>query len=71
MIIQDSQQSKEACQKDTRRYIYRIVSNTGTVFHYMDKDLMRKIITTMIKSMMEYDESVWSPHKKKHVNKTV
>ena len=37
-------------------------------FHFLDKD-MRKIITTMIRSKLEYAEVIWSPHKKKHVLK--
>ena len=37
------------------------------VFHFLDKDMMKKIITTMIKSKLEYAKVIWSPHKKKHV----
>ena len=36
-------------------------------FHFLDKDMMRKIITTMIRPKLEYAEVIWSPHKKKHV----
>ena len=38
-------------------------------FHFLAKDMMRKIITTMIKPKLEYAEVIWSPYKKKHVLK--
>ena len=38
-------------------------------FHFLDKDMMREIITTMIRSKLEYAEVIWSPHKKKPVLK--
>ena len=38
-------------------------------FHFLDKDMMGKIITTMIRPKLEYAEVIWSLHKKKHVLK--
>ena len=38
-------------------------------FHFLDKDMMRKIVTTMIRPKLEYAEVIWFPHKKKHVLK--
>ena len=38
-------------------------------FHFLDKDIMREIITSMIRPKLEYAEVIWSPHKKKHVLK--
>ena len=38
-------------------------------FHFLDKDMMRKVITTMIRPKLEYAELIWFPHKKKHVLK--
>ena len=35
----------------------------------MDKDMMEKIIATMIHPRLEYAPVVWSPHKKKDVTK--
>ncbi|MPC35996.1 hypothetical protein E2C01_029437 [Portunus trituberculatus] len=32
-------------------------------FHYMDKSMMKKIITTMIRPRLEYAAVVWSPYK--------
>ena len=38
-------------------------------FYFIDKDMMRKIITTMIRPKPEYAEVILSPHKKKHALK--
>ncbi len=35
----------------------------------MDKEMMRKIILTMIRPKLEYASVVWSPHKKKEIRK--
>ena len=32
---------------------------------FLDIDMVRKIITTMIKPKLEYAEVIWSPHKKR------
>ncbi len=46
-----------------------MVKNIGTSFNYIEKIMMRKIITTMIWSKLKYARTVWSPHKRKHVHK--
>ena len=46
-----------------------MLKNIRVAFHYMDTNMMRKIITTMIRPKMEYAAIVWSPYKKKHVKK--
>ena len=38
-------------------------------FHFLDKDMMRKIINTMIRSKLEYAKVIGFPHKKKHALK--
>ena len=38
-------------------------------FHYMDKDMMKKILTSMICPRMEYAAVVWSPNAKKGIRK--
>jgi len=48
---------------------YRMLRNIRVAFHFLDKNMMKKIITTMIRPKLEYAEIVWSPHKKKHVKK--
>ncbi len=46
-----------------------MVRSIGIAFHSMDKDMMKKIIATMIRPKLEHVEAVWSPHKKKHLKK--
>lgn len=46
-----------------------MVRNIRSALHYMDKDMMRKLIATMIRPKLEYAETVWSPHKKKDLRK--
>ena len=48
---------------------YNLLRNIGLAFHYMDKEMMKKLITTMIRPRLEYAGVVWSPHKKKHIKK--
>ena len=38
-------------------------------FEYMDGEMMKKLICTMIRPKLEYAETVWSPHKKKNIRK--
>ncbi len=47
---------------------YRMLRNMRTAFNYMNKDMMQKILTAMIRLKLKY-VVVWSPHKKKHKNK--
>ena len=48
---------------------FKTLRNMGAAFHYMDKEMMKKIFTTMIRPKLEYAAVVWSPYKKKHVRK--
>ena len=48
---------------------FMILRNIRMVFHFLDKDIMRKIITSMVRPKIKYAEVIWSPHKKKHVFK--
>ena len=43
---------------------FRMLSNIRMGFHFLDKDMMRKIITTMIRPKLEYAQVIWSLHKK-------
>ncbi len=46
-----------------------MLRNIRMTFHFMDKDMMKKILTTMTRPKLEYVEVVWSPYKKKHTKK--
>ena len=68
VVIQDNLSPKKHIDRifgDT----FGMLRNIWLAFHYLDKDMMRKIIITMIRPKLEYAEVIWSPHKKKHVMK--
>ena len=46
-----------------------LLRNIRTSFTYSDKEMMRKIITPMIRPMLEYAAVIWSPHEKKYTRK--
>ena len=48
---------------------YSMLVNIRVAFTYMDKEMMRKIISTLVRPKLEYAAIVWSPHLKKHVIK--
>ena len=45
---------------------FKILRNIRMAFNFLDKDMMKKIITTMIRPKLDNAEVIWSPHKKKH-----
>ena len=47
----------------------KMLMNIRVAFHYLDKDMMNKIIATMIRPKLEYAAVVWSPNKKKDIVK--
>ena len=64
VVIQDNLASEKHINRifDDTLWMLR---NIQMGFHFLDKDMMRKIITTMIRPKLEYAEVIWSPHKKK------
>lgn len=48
---------------------YNMLTNIRVAFHYMDKEMMKKIITSMIRPQLEYAAVVWSPHLQKDIRK--
>ena len=48
---------------------FRMLRNKLMTFYFLDKDMMRKIITTMIRLKPKYALVIWFPHKKKPVLK--
>ena len=49
----------------THTHTQRRLRNIWMAFHFLDKEKMRKSITTMIRLKREYPEVIWSPQKKK------
>ena len=47
-----------------------MLTNIRVAFHYIDKDMMKKIITTMIRPKFEYAAVVWSPSSKRDIRRT-
>ena len=42
---------------------FTLLRDVQMTFHILDKDMMRKIITSMIRRKLVYAEVIWSPHK--------
>ena len=49
--------------------IYRTLTNIRAVFNYMDKTMMKKIITTMMRPSLQYVAVLWSSHILKDIRK--
>ena len=66
MVIQDNLSPQKHINRifgDT----FMMLRNIRMAFNFLDKDMMRKIITTMVRPKLEYAEVIWSLHKKEHV----
>ena len=48
---------------------YNMLQNIGLAFNYLDEEMMKKILCTLIRPQLEYAAVIWSPYKKKHVKK--
>ena len=46
---------------------YNLLKNIRVAFSYIDEDMMKKIIVTMIRPRLEYAAVVWSPNLKKDI----
>ena len=68
MVIQDTL-SPEQNISQLFGSTYRILANIRVALHYTDKDMVRKILTSMICLRMEYAAVVWSPNMKKDFRK--
>ena len=69
MLIQDNASSEKHIDEifcDT----FMIPRNIRMDFHFSDKDMMKKIVTTMIRPKLEYAKVIWSSYKKKYVLKS-
>ena len=68
MVIQDTL-SPEQHINQIFGSTYRTLTNIRVAFHYMDKDMMEKILTSMNCPRLEYAAMVWSPNAKKDIRK--
>ena len=68
VTVQSNMQSENHIDRIFRE-TYNVIKNIGLAFHYMDKEMMRKLVTTIIRPRLEYAQVVWSPYKKKHIRK--
>ena len=48
---------------------YGVLMDVRVAFSYIDKNMMKKIMTTMIRPRLEYAAVVWSPYMKKDIRK--
>ena len=48
---------------------YRLVVNMRVAFHYMDVEMLRTLIVSIIRPRLEYAAVMWSPRHKKHIVK--
>ena len=44
---------------------YNLIRSIKAAFTYLDEEMMKKLIVSMIQPKLEYAAVVWSPHKKK------
>ncbi len=48
---------------------YNLLWNIKTTFTYLDEEMVKKLITSIIRSRLEYAAVVWSPRLKKDIRK--
>ena len=68
MVIQDNLSPEKHVNKIFAS-TYRTLTNIRVAFNHIDMDMMRKIITTVIRPKLEYAGVIWSRHKKKRMKK--
>ena len=50
-------------------YIYQLLRNIRMAFKYLDEEMIKKLVTSLIQPNLEYAAMIWSPHKKKDIKK--
>ena len=48
---------------------YQLLRNIIMAFKYLDEYMINKFITSLIRPKLEYVAVIWSPHKKKDIDK--
>ena len=65
LLIQDNLEPEKHI-KQIFDSTYRILSDIRVAFHYMDKEMMNKIMTCVVRPRLEYAAVVWSLYEKRH-----
>ncbi len=68
-VIINNKLSPEDHINDKVSSTYNLLANMRVTFAYIDEEMVRKIITSFIRPMLEYAAVVWRPHLKKHIKK--
>ena len=69
VVIQDTLSRERHATNQIFGSTYRTLTNIRVAFHYMDKDMMKKTLTSMIRARVEYSAVVWSPNANKDLRK--
>ena len=69
VVIQDTLNPAEQHINKLLGSTYKMLANIRVAYHYMDKDMMKRILTSMIRPRLEYAAVMWSPHAKKDITK--
>ena len=68
VIIMDSLSPEKHINKITAE-TYNLLRNIRAAFNYMDEEMIRKLIMSLIRPRLEYAVLLWSPNLKKHIRK--
>ena len=68
VVIQDTL-SPEQHISQLFQSAYKILTKIRVAFHYIDKDMMRKILTSLIHLRLECTAEVWSSNMKKDIRR--
>ena len=68
MIMQDDLSAEKNVNKIVGA-TYNLLTNMRVAFDYMDEDMLRERIVSIIRPGLEYAAVVWSPHLRKHIEK--
>ena len=66
-IIVDSKQKFESHIYEKVKKANRMTGLIMRSFHYLEKDSFLLLYKTMVRSQVEYGQTIWSPYKQKHI----
>ena len=68
-VVINSEGSPEDHINQITRKAYNLLTNMRIAFTHVDVDMVKKIITTYIRPMLEYAAVIWNPNLQKDINK--